>query len=81
MDEYIYPENFEELVSILKDMEEGEWGDNDDTGHHRYVERVSMLAGNYAMFEDHELVDVTFDVMKVARFLAEGWDAYEERRN
>ena len=81
MDEYRYPENFEELVSILRDMKEGEWGDNDDTGHHRYIERVSMFAGNYAMFEDHELVEVTFDVMKVAQFLAEGWDAYEERRN
>lgn len=81
MDEYRYPENFEELVSMLKDMKDNEWADNDDTGHHRYIERVSMFAGNYAMFEDHELVEVTFDVMKVARFLAEGWDAYEERRN
>ena len=81
MDEYRYPENFEELVSMLSEMEEGEWGDNDDTGHLRYVERVSMCGGDYALYEDHEFIGVTFDVVSVAQFLAEGWDAYEERRN
>lgn len=81
MDEYIYPENFEELVSILKDMKDDEWADNDDTGHHRYVEIVNMVGGRYGLYEDHEWLGCTHDVVSVAQFLAEGWDAYEERRN
>ena len=78
MDEYIYPENFEELVSMLKDMKDDEWADNDDTGHHRYVE---IVGGRYGLYEDHEWLGCTHDVVSVAQFLAEGWDAYEERRN
>ena len=78
MDEYRYPENFSELVSMLSEMEDGEWADNDDTGHYRYVEKVSMCGGDYIMWEDHEVVGVTFDVMEVAQFIAEGWEVYEQ---
>ena len=74
MDEYRYPKNFSELVSMLEEMEEGEWADNDDSGHLRYVERVSMCGGDYLVFEDHELLGVTYDVVSVAQFLAEGWE-------
>lgn len=73
MDEYRYPENFSELVSMLSEMEDGEWADNDDTGHYRYVEKVSMCGGDYLVYEDHELLGVTYDVVSVAQFLAEGW--------
>ena len=74
MDEYRYPKNFSELVSMLSEMEDGEWADNDDTGHYRYVEKVSMCGGDYLVFEDHELLGVTYDVVSVAQFLAEGWE-------
>ena len=74
MDEYRYPKNFSELVIMLSEMEDGEWADNDDTGHHRYVEKVSMCGGDYLMYEDHELLGVTYDVVSVAQFLAEGWE-------
>ena len=77
MDEYKYPKDFSELISMLIAMEEGDWADNDDTGHLRYIEKVSMCGGNYLMCEDHEVVGVTFDVMEVAQFIAEGWEYNE----
>ena len=77
MDEYRYPKNFSELVSMLIAMEEGDWADNDDTGHLRRVELIPMETGNYAMFEDHEFIGTTFDVVSAAQFIAEGWEYNE----
>ena len=74
MNEYIYPENFEELVYMLAAMDEDQFADNDDTGHLRYVEIVNMEGGRYGMYEDHEWVGCTHDVVSVAQFLAEGWE-------
>lgn len=74
MDEYRYPTNFSELVDMLCELKEDEYCENDDTGHLRYVERTNMHVGNYALYEDHEFIGATFDVVAVAQFLAEGWE-------
>ena len=77
MDEYRYPENFEELVEMLSEMTEEECCENDDSGHKRYVERTNMHVGNYALYEDGEFIGATFDVVSVAQFIAVGWEVYE----
>lgn len=77
MDEYRYPETFSELVEMMTDMPEDMYWENDDTGHLRRVELIPMETGNYAMFEDHEFIGTTFDVVSAAQFIAEGWEAYE----
>lgn len=77
MDEYRYPETFSELVEMMTDMPEDMYWENDDTGHLRVVEIIPMHVGKYAMFEDHEFVGTTFDVVSAAQFIAEGWEAYE----
>lgn len=74
MDEYRYPENFEELVEMLREMTEEEYCENDDSGHERYVERTNMHVGDYALYEDGEFIGATFDVVSVAQFIAEGWE-------
>lgn len=74
MDEYRYPKNFSELVIMLSDMEDDEWADNDDSGHHRYVEIVNMEEGRYGLYEDDEWLGCTHDTVAVAWFLAEGWE-------
>ena len=74
MDEYRYPENFSELVSMLSEMNDDEWADNDDSGHHRYVEIVNMEEGRYGLYEDNEWLGCAHDVVSVAQFLAEGWE-------
>lgn len=74
MDEYRYPENFEELVEMLREMTEEECCENDDSGHERYVERTNMHVGDYALYEDGEFIGATFDVVSVAQFIAEGWE-------
>lgn len=77
MDEYRYPETFSELVEMMTDMPDDMYWENDDTGHLRTVEIIPMHVGKYAMFEDHEFVGTTFDVVTAAQFIAEGWEAYE----
>lgn len=74
---YRYPENFAELVHMVADMRDDEFGENDDSGHLRYVEIVNMCGGRYGMYEDKEFIGCTDDVVAVAQFLAEGWEAYE----
>lgn len=77
MDEFRYPENFSELVEMIANLADDEYGDNDDSGHYRYVEVVNMCGGKYGMYEDHEFIGCTDDVVSVAEFLAEGWEEYE----
>lgn len=74
MDEYRYPENFSELVSMLEEMANDEYGENDDTGHLRYVRIANIPAGKYGLYEDHKYLGCTHDVVAAAQFLAEGWE-------
>ena len=78
MDEYRYPENFEELVTMLLEMNKDEYGENDDTGHLRHVRIADIPAGKYGLYEDHKYIDCTNDVVVAAQFLAEGWEVYEQ---
>ena len=54
-----------------------EWVENDDTGKLRAVIIGSMCGGRYELYEDHEFLGCTHDVVSAAQFIAEGWEAYE----
>ena len=72
------PKNFSELVEILTQMDWNEWVENDDTGKLRAVVIGSMCGGRYELYEDHEFLGCTHDVVSAAQFVAEGWEAYEQ---
>ena len=71
------PRNFHELVELIKSMEWNEWVENDDTGKLRVVVIGSMCSGRYELYEDHEFLGCTPDVVSAASFVAEGWHGYK----
>lgn len=71
------PKTFSELVEILTQMDWNEWVENDDTGKLRVVVIGNMCGGRYELYEDHEFLGCTYDVVSAAQFVAEGWEAYE----
>lgn len=71
------PKNFSELVETLLLMDWNEWVENDDTGHLRAVVIGNMFAGRYELYEDHEFLGCTSDVVSAASFVAEGWEYNE----
>ena len=71
------PKNFSELVETLQLMDWNEWVENDDTGKLRAVVIGSMCGGRYELYEDHEFLGCTHDVVSAASFVAEGWEVYE----
>ena len=72
------PQTFSELVEILTQMDWNEWVKNDDTGKLRAVVIGNMCGGKYELYEDHEFLGCTHDVVSAAQFVAEGWEAYEQ---
>ena len=75
--QFAEPQNFSELVQIMKDMNMEEWVENDDTGHMRVVFIGNMCGGRYELYEDRKFLGCTHDVVAAAQFVAEGWEAYE----
>lgn len=71
------PKNFSELVETLQLMDWNEWVENDDTGKLRAVVIGSMCGGRYELYEDHEFLGCTHDVVSAASFVAEGWEYNE----
>ena len=71
------PKNFSELVETLQLMDWNEWVENDDTGKLRAVVIGSMCSGRYELYEDHEFLGCTHDVVSAASFVAEGWEYNE----
>ena len=76
MNEYVYdyPQNFHELVEIMRSMNIDDFAENDDTGHLRAVVIGNMCGGRYELYEDHEFLGCTHDVVSAASFIAEGWE-------
>mgnify|MGYP003299526116 CR=1 FL=1 len=75
MSKYIEPQTFHELVEEMKVMEFGDWVENEDNGH--YVELGNMIGAKYELYEDHEFIGGTSDVVAAAQFIAEGWNYNE----
>ena len=75
MSRYIEPHTFHELVEEMKIMEFGDWVENEDNG--RYVELGNMIGAKYELYEDHEFIGGTSDVVAAAQFIAEGWNYNE----
>ena len=75
MSRFIEPQTFHELVEEMKVMEFGDWVENEDNGH--YVELGNMIGAKYELYEDHEFVGGTSDVVAAAQFIAEGWNYNE----
>lgn len=75
MNEYVYdyPQNFHELVEMMRSLNLDDFVENDDTGHLRLVEIGNMSGGRYELYEDHEFLGYTPDVVSAASFIAEGW--------
>lgn len=71
------PKNFSELVETLQLIDWNEWIENDDTGKLRAVVIGSMCGGRYELYEDHEFLGCTHDVVSAASFVAEGWEYNE----
>lgn len=71
------PKNFSELVETLQLMDWNEWVENDDTSKLRAVVIGSMCGGRYELYEDHEFLGCTHDVVSAASFVAEGWEYNE----
>ena len=76
MSRYVNPKNFHELVEEMKVMELGDWVENED--NNRYVELGNMIGAKYELYEDHEFIGGTSDVVAAAQFIAKGWN-YNER--
>ena len=76
MSRYVNPKNFHELVVEMDAMEFGDWAENEDNG--RYVELGSMVGARYELYEDHEFIGGTSDVVAAAQFIAEGWNYNEQ---
>ena len=76
MNEYVYdyPQNFHELVEMMCSLSIDDFVENDDTGHLRLVEIGDMCGGKYELYEDHEFLGCTPDVVSAASFIAEGWE-------
>lgn len=71
---YDYPQNFHELVGMMCTMDIEDFAENDDTGHYRAVVIGNMCGGRYELYEDHEFLGCTHDVVSAASFIAEGWE-------
>lgn len=76
MNEYVYdyPQNFHELVEMMRSLNLDDFVENDDTGHLRLVIIGNMCSGKYELYEDHEFLGCTPDVVAAASFIAEGWE-------
>jgi hypothetical protein len=72
MSRYVNPKNFHELVVEMDAMEFGDWVENED--NNRYVELGNMIGAKYELYEDHEFIGGTSDVVAAAQFIAEGWN-------
>lgn len=72
MSKYINPNTFSELVHEMNIMELGDWVENED--NNRYIEVGSMCGAKYELYEDHEFIGGTSDVVAAAQFIAEGWN-------
>ena len=75
MSRYVNPKNFHELVEEMKAMEFGDWVENED--NNRYIELGNMIGAKYELYEDHEFIGGTSNVVSAAQFIAEGWESYE----
>ena len=75
MNRDINPQTFHELVEEMNTMEFGDWVENEDNG--RYVELGNMIGTKYELYEDHEFIGETSDVVAAAQFIAEGWNYNE----
>ena len=75
MSRYIEPQTFHELVEEMKAMELGDWVENED--NNRFVELGNMIGAKYELYEDHEFIGGTSDVVAAAQFIAEGWNYNE----
>lgn len=71
MSRYVNPKNFHELVVEIAAMDFGDWTENEDNG--RYAEIGNMIGAKYELYEDHEFIGGTSDVVSAAQFIAEGW--------
>ena len=80
MDNQIYPSNYAELVAYIESMEPGDYIENDDTGHLRYVETGHMCEGRFELFEDNEFITCTDSAIQTADFIAEGWEGAENEQ-
>ena len=78
MSRYINPKNFHELVEEMKAMEFGDWVENED--NNRFVELGNMIGAKYELYEDHEFIGGTSDVVAAAQFIAEGWNYKESTK-
>ena len=75
MSRYVNPKNFHELVVEMNAMDFGDWVENEDNG--RYVEIGNMIDAKYELYEDHEFIGGTSDVVAAAQFIAKGWNYNE----
>lgn len=75
MSRYVNPKNFHELVEEMKAMEFGDWVENEDNNH--FVELGNTIGAKYELYEDHEFIGGTSDVVAAAQFIAEGWNYNE----
>lgn len=71
---YDYPQDFHELVEMMRSLSIDDFVENDDTGHLRLVEIGDMCGGRYELYEDNEFLGCTPDVVAAASFIAEGWE-------
>lgn len=78
MSRYVNPKTFDELVHEMNIMEFGDWVENED--NNRYVELGNMIGAKYELYEDHEFIGGTSDVVAAAQFIAEGWN-YQQKGN
>ena len=78
MSRYVNPNNFHELIvemDAMDAMEFGDWVENED--NNRYVELGNMIGAKYELYEDHEFIGGTSDVVAAAQFIAKGWNYNE----
>ena len=66
MSRYVNPKNFHELVVEMDAMDFGDW-----------VEIGNMISAKYELYEDHEFIGGTSDVVAAAQFIAKGWNYNE----
>ena len=70
---YDYPQDFHELVEMVRLLGFDDFVENDDTGHLRHVRVANIPAGRYGLYEDNKYLGCTHDVVAAASFIAEGW--------
>ena len=78
MDSYKEPKDFDELIEMLKSMEEYDFCDCDDSGEVREVHVGGLEEGCYILYEAGEYVGCTDDVIEAAQFIAKGWVPREQ---